>query len=221
MKIKDLAASRVRYGYRRIHVLLVREGWQVNHKRVYRLYRDMELQIRSKTPKRRVRVKTRQAEVASRTVDCWSMDFVADQLFNSKRIRALTVIDNFSRQCVGIGVAHRFKGTDVVRFLEWVTKEYGVPKRIKVDNGPEFVSKDLDLWAYKNKVELDFFRPGKPTDNAFIESFNSSFRKECRNQSWFLSLEEAKETIETWRQEYNERRPHSSLANRTPWSTCN
>ena len=217
MKIQDIAASRVRYGYRRIHVLLVREGWRANHKRVYRLYREMNLQIRRRTPKRRVRAKIRkyQPEVKA-TNECWSMDFVSDMLFNRQKFRALTIIDNHTRQCVGIGVGSSFKGIDVVTFLEEVIENHGIPDRIKVDNGPEFISKDVDLWAYQRDVILDFCRPGTPTDNPFIESFNSSFRKECLNQNWFLSLPDAKEKIEAWRKEYNEIRPHSSLKNRTP-----
>ena len=145
------------------------------------------------------------------------MDFVADQLFDGRKIRALTVVDNFSRQCVAIHVGQSLKGTDVVAVMDRLRVENtGVPKRIQVDNGSEFISKALDLWAYEHGVTLDFSRPGKPTDNAFIESFNGSFRDECLNAHWFLSLEDAREKIEQWREEYNGFRPHSSLGGLTP-----
>jgi putative transposase len=145
------------------------------------------------------------------------MDFVADNLFNGRRIRALTVVDNFSRECLEIHVDHAVKGQHVVSRLEWLRLFSGrKPQRIQVDNGSEFISKALDKWAYENDVTLDFSRPGKPTDNPFIESFNGSFRDECLNTHWFLSLSDARKKIETWRKEYNEFRPHSSLENMTP-----
>lgn len=216
-RIKEIAAVRVRYGYRRIHTLLRREGWLINVKRVYRLYRGEGLKMRTKPPKRRVAVKLRECPVlVSSRNECWSMDFVADQLFDGHRLRILTIVDNFTRESPAIEVKRRFKGIDVADVLEATTKRYGRPKSIKVDNGPEFISKELDLWAYAHGVKLDFSRPGKPTDNAFIESFNSRFRQECLNQHWFLSLEDAQEKVECWRQDYNEYRPHSSLGNRTP-----
>jgi putative transposase len=145
------------------------------------------------------------------------MDFVADNLFNGRRIRALTIVDNFSRECLAITVGPRLKGMDVVETLNGIgRRERRVPGRIQVDNGSEFVSKDMDKWAYENEVVLDFSRPGKPTDNPFIESFNGSFRDECLNAHWFLSLEDAQEKIEQWRIDYNDLRPHSSLGNVPP-----
>lgn len=145
------------------------------------------------------------------------MDFVADQLFDGRKIRALTVVDNFSRQCVAIHVGQSLKGEDVVAVMNQLKMvNLSVPDRIQVDNGSEFISKALDLWAYDNGVTLDFSRPGKPTDNPFIESFNGSFRDECLNAHWFLSLEDAREKIEFWRQEYNAFRHHSSLGGQTP-----
>ena len=147
---------------------------------------------------------------------CWSMDFVADNLFNGRRIRALTVVDNFSRECLAITVDHRLCADDVVTTMKYLQTQRSLPKRIQVDNGSEFISKALDLWAYKNRVTLDFSRPGKPTDNAFIESFNGSFRDECLNINWFLSLSDAREKIEIWRCDYNEYRPHSSLGDIPP-----
>lgn len=145
------------------------------------------------------------------------MDFVSDALFDGRRFRALTLVDNFSRECLEIEVGQSLKAEDVVRVMERMKLIRGtVAKRIKVDNGSEFISKALDKWAYENSVILDFSRPGKPTDNAFIESFNGSFRDECLNANWFLSLEDAKEKILAFKEEYNHFRPHSSLGNLTP-----
>ena len=145
------------------------------------------------------------------------MDFVADQLFDGRKFRALTLVDNFSRQCLAIRVGQSIRGIDVVRIMEEIKTEYKIiPERIQVDNGSEFISKDFDRWAYENKVILDYSRPGKPTDNPFIESFNGSFRDECLNVNWFLSMDDAAEKIEAWREEYNSFRPHSSLNDLTP-----
>jgi putative transposase len=216
-RIKEIATVRVRYGYRRIHTLLQREGWLVNHKRVYRLYCLEGLQMRHKPPRRRVSVKLREGRTeATRPNQVWSMDFMADELFDGRRLRLLTIVDNVSRVSPFIGVGFRYKGYDVVTALNLAVAQYGVPECIRVDNGPEFISKEVDLWAYAHGVVLDFSRPGKPTDNAFIESFNSHFRQECLNEHWFLSLEDATEKIETWRSHYNEQRPHSSLGYQTP-----
>ena len=155
--------------------------------------------------------------VSAGTVRRCGMNFVADQLFDGRKIRALTVVDNFSRQCVAIHVGQSLKGEDVVAVLEGLkVVSLTVPARIQVDNGSEFVSKALDNWAYDNGVTLDFSRPGKPTDNPFIESFNGSFRDECLNAHWFLSLDDARQKIDHWREEYNSFRPHSSLGGMTP-----
>lgn len=217
MRIKDIAAVRVRYGFRRIHVLLRREGWHVNHKRVYRLYREEGLTLRTKRPKRRVAAQHRNIQSsASRINEAWSMDFVSDALFNGKRFRALTIVDDFSRECPTILADYSIKGKDVVDTLDFLKLVRGMPGRLRVDNGPEFISKELDKWAYLNGVTLDYSRPGRPMDNAHIESFNGSLRDECLNAHWFLSLEDARAKIEAWRIEYNEFRPHSSLGNMTP-----
>ncbi|MNL27396.1 Integrase core domain protein [compost metagenome] len=144
------------------------------------------------------------------------MDFVSDALYNGKRFRSLTVVDAYTRECLAIEVDQGIRGEQVVSVLERLRFLRGVPKNIRVDNGPEFISKVLDRWAYENGVTLDFSRPGKPTDNAFIESFNGSFRDECLNVNWFLSLDDARDKIEEWRDEYNHRRPHMALAGQTP-----
>jgi putative transposase len=216
VRLRDLAASRVSYGYRRLHVLLRREGWDINHKRVYRLYLQQGLSLRLKCRKKRasaVRVPIPQPTAPN---ECWSMDFVADELSDSRKIRLLTIVDNFSRVSPAIEVGASLRGKDVVRVLERLRAAGEVPQVIRVDNGSEFVSKVMDEWAHRNKVKLDFSRPGKPKDNAFIESFNGRLRQECLNQHWFTTLEEARIKVGNWRVEYNEARPHSSLGNRTP-----
>jgi putative transposase len=144
------------------------------------------------------------------------MDFVSDQLFDSHRIRVLVIVENHTRECLALEANVKIRGIDVVTMLERITQEQGFPKRIKVDNGPEFISKDLDRWAYWNKVELDLSRPGKPSDNALVEAFNSRFRQECLNQHWFMSLEDAKTKLHSWQKEYNTERPHSSLGYLSP-----
>ena len=217
-RIKEIATTRVRYGMARIHVLLRREGWQDNHKRVRRIYREEGLNLRSKRPRRSkaARHRSEQPQLTAPN-ECWSMDFVSDALFDGRRFRALTLVDNFSRECLEIETGASLKGEDVVQVMERMKLTRGVvPGRIKVDNGSEFISKALDKWAYENNVRLDFSRPGKPTDNAFIESFNGSFRDECLNVNWFLSLEDAKEKINAFKEDFNHFRPHSALGNLTP-----
>lgn len=216
-RIRELAADRPRYGYQRIYILLRREGWHVNHKRVLRLYRLEGLSLRSKRPKRHVSASNRIARaVATDLNESWSMDFVTDALFNGRRFRVLTIVDNFSRESLGMLVDRKITGEMVSTFLTTLGYHRGAPGSIRVDNGPEFISKALDKWAYDRKVSLDFSRPGKPTDNAFIESFNGSFRDECLNANWFLSFDDARRKIEIWWKDYNEFRPHSALGNKTP-----
>jgi putative transposase len=217
MRIKEIAATRVRYGYYRIYILLRREGWAVNHKRVYRLYRAEGLSMRAKRPRRHVSAAYREGRVQpGRANDSWSMDFVSDSLFDGRRLRALTIVDNFTRESLAISVDQGIKGEQVVEVLDQILAKRGAPKSIRVDNGPEFVSKALDRWAYAHKVTLDFSRPGKPTDNAYVESFNGRLREECLNANWFLSLEDAQSKIEAWRQEYNVSRPHTALGHVPP-----
>lgn len=216
-RIREIAETRVRFGYRRVHVLLRREGWAVSKKRVYRLYREEGLQLRNKTPKRRVKAALRADRTPpSRSNEVWAMDFVHDQLATGRKIRVLTVIDTFSRFSPVVDARFAYRGEDVVRTLEETCRHTGYPKAIRVDQGSEFISRDLDLWAYKNDVTLDFSRPGKPTDNAFIESFNGKFRAECLNAHWFLGLDDAREKLEAWRRDYNELRPHSAIGDKPP-----
>ena len=221
-RIKEIAETRVRYGYRRVHVLLKREGWAVNGKRIYRLYKEQGLQLRNKTPKRRVKAKLREGRSeAVRSNEVWAMDFVHDQLATGPKLRILTVVDTFSRFSPAVVPRFNFRAADVVDVLEKVCREGGYPAVIRVDQGSEFVSRDLDLWAYTRGVTLDFSRPGKPTDNAFIESFNGKLRAECLNAHWFLSLDDAVRKCEDWRVDYNEVRPHSAIGNKVPISLTN
>ena len=218
MRIREIAHTRVRYGYRRIHVLLRREGWSVGKKKVYRLYTEEGLTMRPKRPRRHVsgahrRKPQRQVNAPNQY---WGMDFVADQLSNGMRFRALTVIDLYTRECLAITVGKQLRGEDVVSTLQRLKASRGTPKHIVCDNGSEFASRIMDLWAYGNKVQIDFTRPGKPTDNGHVESFNGSLRDECLNSHWFLSLEDARSKIESWRIEYNESRPHRALNELTP-----
>ncbi|MGV2496020.1 IS3 family transposase [Pelagerythrobacter aerophilus] len=216
-RIKEICETHVRYGYRRVYYILRRDGWVVNMKKVYRLYRELGLQLRNKTPKRRVKAKLREDRTtAIRPNDVWAMDFVHDQLATGRKLRILTVVDTFSRLSPVIDPRFSYRGEDVVATLERACRKIGYPKTIRVDNGSEFISRDMDLWAYQRGVILDFSRPGKPTDNAFIEAFNSKLRSECLNAHWFLSLQDACEKLEAWRRHYNEERPHSAIGNIPP-----
>lgn len=174
-RIREIAETRVRYGYRRIHALLRREGWDVNGKRVYRLYKELGLQLRRKPPKRRVKAKLRDGRcAASCSNEVWAMDFVHGQLATGSKLRILTVVDTFSRFSPAVVARLGFRAPDVIEVLERLCSEVGYPASIRVDQGSEFISRDLDLWAYTRNVTLDFSRPGKPTDNAFIERLASS-----------------------------------------------
>lgn len=215
-RLRELAASRVRYGYRRLHVLLQREGWPVNHKRVYRLYRQEGLGLQRRPRRKRASSRRETTLPATRPHMQWGMDFLSDRLADGRRFRVLALVDHVSRVSPAIRVAGSISGAQVVEVLEAASRLYGLPDRISVDNGPEFASKALDAWAYRRGVQLIFSRPGKPTDNAAIEAFNSRFRDECLDQHWFASLEEARRLVEAWRIEYNTERPHGALQQRTP-----
>ncbi len=229
-RIREICETRVRYGYRRVHVLLRREGWLVNQKKTRRIYRELGLQLRNKTPKRRVKAKLREDRSdAVSPNEVWAMDLVHDplgrqanatfaerQLATGRKLRVLTVVDTFSRYVPVLDPRFSYRGEDVVQTLERVCAQTGYPKTIRVDQGSEFVSRDLDLWAYQKGVVLDFSRPGKPTDNAFIEAFNGRLRSECLNAHWFLSLADAREKLEAWRRYYNEERPHGAIGYKVP-----
>lgn len=216
-QLKELAAARVSYGYRRLHTLLRREGWGVNLKRIYRLYCEEDLQLRRKRPRRRRSAVPRGPRVAATAPNqIWAMDFMHDRLANGRLLRVLTLIDSHTRECLALAAQERFGGADVVRVLEQVGARRALPGRITVDNGTEFTSRAVDAWAYWHHVQLDFSRPGKPVDNCLIEAFNGSVRRECLSQHWFASIPEAQHVLERWRVEYNTERPHRSLAGRSP-----
>jgi putative transposase len=207
----------LRYGYRRVHVLVRREGWEINMKKTRRIYNELGLQLRNKHPKRRVKAKLREdRQEAAGPNEVWAMDFVHEQLAMGKKLRILTVVDTHSRLCPAADPRFAYRGEDVVQTLERVCAKVGYPKTIRVDNGSEFISRDLDLWAYANDVTLNFSRPGKPTDNGFIEAFNSKLRAECLNAHWFMSLADAREKLDAWRRDYNEVRPHSAIGYNVP-----
>lgn len=217
LRLRELALSRPRYGYRRLHVLLRREGFVLNHKRTYRLYCLEDLIVRRRRGKRKLVSGARVPPKKPLQInERWSMDFVSDVLSNGRRIRMLTVLDCFSRESLAIYVARSLPSRTVTQVLEQAIAIRGAPAMITIDNGPEFTSQHFDEWAFTRKIQLDYIRPGKPTENGYIESFNGKLRDECLDTSWFGSLEEARNVIETWRTEYNETRPHSSLGNLAP-----
>ena len=216
-RIRELAETHVRYGYRRIHILLRREGWEINVKRVRRLYNLEGLQMRLKPPRRRVMAKLRSDRSdATGPNQVWAMDWMFDETFDGKRLWVLTVIDTWSRVSPVMRICRSATAMEVIDALEEACGRHGYPKAIRVDQGCQFTSKELDLWAYGNGVTLDFSRPGKPTDNAYAESFNAIVRMECLGQHWFLGLEDARQKVETWRQDYNKVRPHGAIGDRPP-----
>lgn len=216
-RLRELAAVRVRSGYRQLYTLLRREGWMVNRKRVYRLYVDEGLVLKRRRPRRhRSAVPRVSRPVPEGPNEWWAMDFIHDTLVDGRTIRILTAVDVYSRECVALEAATTFRGTTVAEILDEIGVARALPERISLDNGTEFTSKALDHWAYWNGVELDFSRPGKPTDNPFIEAFNATLRRECLSQHWFLSLADAQATLNSWKDDYNNVRPHSSLAHQPP-----
>lgn len=216
VRLRDLASTRIRYGYRRLTVLLRREGWHVNTKRVYRIYREEGLELRmQKRAKRAAQVRIRLAE-AGYPNHRWSMDFVSDRLVDGRWFRILTVVDQFTRECLCAHADRSQTGEKVSEQLEHVIARRGAPESITSDNGSEFAGQAMDYWAHQVGVKLDFIRPGKPVENSYIESFNGRLRDECLNVEVFLDLADAQSKIEKWRLDYNQQRPHSALADRTP-----
>jgi putative transposase len=214
--MREIATQRPRAGYRGIQRQLRKRGIHVNHKRVYRLYKREGLKVRTKRRRRFAASPRMNLAKVTRPNQRWGMDFVSDHLVDGRRFRSLTVIDHFSRRSPGILVDTSITGQRLTTFLDELAFTGGLPKEITVDNGPEFISNALDQWASARGVTLIFSRPGKPVDNAFIESFNGRFRDECLNANWFQSLPEAKRLINNWWKDYNEQRPHSALGDMTP-----
>lgn len=211
-RLKELAQERVRWGYKMLCGTLRFQGWKVNHKKVYRLYKEEKLELRRKGKKRFKSELRGEVQKPSAPNQLWTMDFMSDSLSSGRSFRTLNLVDAFTRQCLVIVTDSSLSGERVVRALEQVVAHRGKPQVIQVDNGSEFRSKALDVWACRNGVKLDFIEPGKPTQNGLIESFNGRFRDECLNQEWFSSLKEARQLIEDWRVSYNSQRPHSSLS---------
>jgi putative transposase len=195
---------------------VLKEKREINHKRVYRVYTKLGLAVRRKTRKRVAQANRRPRIVPAHANEQWSMDFMSDVLSSGRRLRTLNIVDDATRECLAIEVDTSLSGGRVARVLTEIGQGRPFPKRIVVDNGPEFTSKALDQWAYRNSVELAFIRPGKPVENCFIESFNGKFRDECLNLHWFTSLDDAKRKIDEWRFDYNFYRPHSSLGGKPP-----
>ena len=217
LRIREIAETRVHYGYRRVHILLRREGWRDNHKRIYRLYRDQGLSLRLKRPHRNKSARSRQpVQRGNHPNHIWGMDFVSDALYDGRRLRLLTIIDLFTCECLGICVGQNLRAGNVINMLNTIAFSRHLPLMLKADNGSEFAGKMLDKWVYERRIKIDFSRPGKPTDNATVESFNGRLRQECLNENWFMSLDDARCKIEAWRVFYNQSRPHSSLGWQTP-----
>ena len=214
-RLHALAAERRRFGYRRLYVLLRREGYRVNLKRVYRLYRDEGLAVRRRRRRRRVARGTPLAR-PTRINERWSLDFLLDTLEDGRRVRLLAVVDDFTRTCLAIEVDTSIGGRRVVEVLQRLVETRGTPAVLITDNGPEFTGRALDAWAYTQGIRLHFIEPGKPNQNAYVESFNGRFRDECLNEHWFLSLAQTRQIVEAWRLDYNAVRPHSSLGNVSP-----
>jgi len=196
--------------------MLRREGFVINHKRTECIYKEEGLALRIRRRKKMAAIQRSEAPAPTRVNERWSMDFVSDALSSGRKIRTLTIVDDYSRKCHRLEVDTSIGGARVVRVLNEIAQGEGLPELITIDNGPEFISKALDNWAYQRGVKLNFIRPGKPVDNSFIESFNGKFRDECLNDHWFTSLDEARRIIEDWRIDYNNERPHTSLGDLTP-----
>ena len=215
-RIRELAHRRKRFGCPRIHLMLRREGIVVNHKKTERIYREEGLSLRKRKRRKTAAIERVIMPAPERPNERWSMDFVTDSLVTGRRFRALVIVDDYTRECPVIEVDTSLGGRKVVGVLERLVETREIPKVITVDNGPEFAGRALDEWAYRKGVNLNFIRPGKPIENAYVESLNGRLRDECLNENWFISLKNAREVIESWRLDYNGERPHTSLGGLTP-----
>ena len=215
-RLRALAAERPRFGYRRLHALLRREGVVVNHKRVQRLYGEEGLAVRRRSRKRLARDGRGATPAPVRPDERWGLDFVSDALASGRRIRLLCVLDLFTREALAIEVDVSLPGERVVAVLDRLTRERGAPAELVLDNGPELTGRALNGWAEHRAVRLRFIAPGKPSQNGFVESFNGRLRDECLDRTWFTGLTDARATVEAWRLDDNGHRPHSALGYRTP-----
>lgn len=215
-RLSELARERPRFGYRRLTLLLRREGFDVNHKRVWRLYSAAGLAVRRKRRKRASQAPREALPVAARQNDCWSMDFLSDSLTDRRGLRVFAVVDDHSRLCTVLDCDISLPAARVTRMLDRAIEEHGKPRRIRTDNGPEFTSKAFDAWAYQHGIEHHFIRPGKPVENAFAESFNGRVRDELLNQHCFSSVRHARDLCEEWRSDYNSVRPHTAQGGLSP-----
>jgi len=211
IQLKDLAGKYRRWGFPTMLMYLRGQGVFANHKRLHRLYKEEGLQIAKR--KRRKKQRTERVPLSVPTEPCvrWSLDFIHDSSYEDPKIKCLNVVDDFTRECLGIEVDTSIPGSQVVRLLDFLILLNGKPKSILPDNGPEFTSKVYALWAQEKGIRLEYIEPGKPQQNAFVEIFNSLMRDQCLNENWFINLEDAREKIENWRVEYNTIRPHGSL----------
>lgn len=215
-KIQSIAFERRRFGYRRIHGMLKLSGMKINHKKVWRIYRELGLKIKKRSGRKKAIGTRMKREKAMRINQRWSLDFVSDALANGQRIRLLTVIDEFTREALGVIVDSSMGGQRVTKELDRIIKERGKPESVQSDNGTEFTSKAVIEWFESNGISWEYIEPGKPYQNGYIESFNGKLRDECLNEHWFLNIKEAGVIVEKWRKDYNESRPHSGLDGRTP-----
>ena len=214
--IKEIAMKNRRYGYRRIHVLLNKSSWKVNHKKVYRLYRALGLKVLKRGGKKRAIGDRKVTRLITRANQCWALDFVHNTLSNGRKLKLLTVIDTYTRESLKIEVEHSLNGESVLRALEDVIQQRGKPEMILSDNGTEFTSNKAIHWQKEEGIKWEYIEPGKPQQNGTIESFNGKLRDECLNENWFVSQKEAQRIVEKWRNHYNVKRPHSSLGGLTP-----
>ena len=215
-RLIELAQARRRFGYRRLHDLLRLEFPRVNHKRIYRLYREANLAVRKRRKAKYPSALRQPLQAAHAPNEVWSMDFVSDALANARRIRCLTVADDFTHECVDIAVDHGISGKYVTRVLDQAACFRGYPKAVRTDNGPEFTSRAFIAWTQQHGIRHLLIQPGKPMQNGYVESFNGKFRDECLNEHWFTALQQARDIIANWRRDYNEVRPHSSCGRIPP-----
>lgn len=214
--IRTKAAERKRWGYRRLQTLLERDGQFANHKRIYRIYCEEGLQVRKRKRKRARSGRSYELNASKERNERWSMDFMHDSTASGRKIRLLNIVDDYTREAIWMEVATSISGAYVSRVLDQLIELRGKPESLLTDNGPEFAGAVLDAWTYKNGIKHNFIKPGKPNQNAYVESFNGRVRDECLNEHWWRNIGHAKETIENWRIDYNEVRPHSSLNKLTP-----